>query len=432
MKKILLIFIVIITVNSYAQWNTYYTESGQHFDCSFINPNTGWTGGDGTKVFKTTNSGNNWTLIYSPSTSNIIYSIHFADSVHGWAGTYLGEILKTTNGGYNWTATTVAFNKKIYSMYFLNSSTGWFLGEAGVYGKTTNGGANWYNPGSFLGTNDGFSVYFRDSLYGYACGFGKLGRTTNGGSTWNVTTYPDVRLSAISFINSLTGYALGSLQNSTLYAAGLYVLKTTNGGENWENIYSETPYANNILMVTESHFHNESSGLISGINIIAGPSYSYSGLMRKTINGGLNWTGVSHYFGSGLESIEFVNQLTGFATGGNGIYKTTNGGLTLISGVSEKVLDTYSLGQNYPNPFNPKTVISFQLPVDSKVLIKVHDVLGREVETLVNERLQAGTYSTQWDASAYPSGVYFCRMVVRHSGSSTGDFSEARRMMFIK
>ena len=100
--------------------------------------------------------------------------------------------------------------------------------------------------------------------------------------------------------------------------------------------------------------------------------------------------------------------------------------------VSGEVPSSYSLSQNYPNPFNPRTVISFQLPVDSKVLIKIYDVQGREVETLVNERLQAGTYSTQWNASAYPSGVYFYRMVVRHGGSSTGDFNETRRMMLIK
>lgn len=81
-----------------------------------------------------------------------------------------------------------------------------------------------------------------------------------------------------------------------------------------------------------------------------------------------------------------------------------------IKEVSGEVPTSFSLLQNYPNPFNPKTVICFRLPVDSKVLIKVYDVRGREVETLVNEGLQAGTYSTQWNANAYPSGVYLCRM----------------------
>ena len=105
--------------------------------------------------------------------------------------------------------------------------------------------------------------------------------------------------------------------------------------------------------------------------------------------------------------------------------------VTEVRNISGTVVENYRLGQNYPNPFNPSTVISYQLPVISDVVIKIYDVQGREVETLVNERLQAGTYSTQWDASAYPSGVYFCRMQVS-GGSSTGDFNETRRMILVR
>ncbi|MFA7360185.1 MAG: T9SS type A sorting domain-containing protein [Candidatus Kapaibacterium sp.] len=85
----------------------------------------------------------------------------------------------------------------------------------------------------------------------------------------------------------------------------------------------------------------------------------------------------------------------------------------------------YSLSQNYPNPFNPNTVISFQLSVDSKVSIKVYDVQGREVQTLVNERMNAGTYETTFDGSGLNSGVYFYRMV-------TDGYRETKRMMLIK
>lgn len=66
--------------------------------------------------------------------------------------------------------------------------------------------------------------------------------------------------------------------------------------------------------------------------------------------------------------------------------------------------------QNYPNPFNPATVISYQIPVNSYVTLRVFDILGREVATLVSERKNAGTYSVQWNASGFSSGVYFCRL----------------------
>ncbi|MFA5010348.1 MAG: T9SS type A sorting domain-containing protein [Ignavibacteria bacterium] len=117
----------------------------------------------------------------------------------------------------------------------------------------------------------------------------------------------------------------------------------------------------------------------------------------------------------------------------SGIYGTTFTSCAMnVVSVSGEVPSSYSLSQNYPNPFNPRTVISFKLPVDSKVSIKIYDLMGREVETLVNERLQAGTYQTQWNAAAFPSGVYFYRIQVHHSGSSTGEYSETKRMILVR
>ncbi len=92
--------------------------------------------------------------------------------------------------------------------------------------------------------------------------------------------------------------------------------------------------------------------------------------------------------------------------------------------------DTYTLSQNYPNPFNPSTVISYQLPVSGLVSLKVYDILGREVTTLVNEEKPAGKYEvifnveTHRDASL-PSGVYFYRI-------QAGSFTQTKKMLLIK
>ena len=85
----------------------------------------------------------------------------------------------------------------------------------------------------------------------------------------------------------------------------------------------------------------------------------------------------------------------------------------------------YSLSQNYPNPFNPSTAISYQLSANSFVSLKVFDVLGREVATLVNEVKKAGTYSTTWNASGFGSGIYFCKM-------QAGSFSETKKLVLMK
>lgn len=85
----------------------------------------------------------------------------------------------------------------------------------------------------------------------------------------------------------------------------------------------------------------------------------------------------------------------------------------------------YKLHQNYPNPFNPATTIKYQIPTDGLVQIKVYDLIGREVMTLVNERKAAGTYETVFNATSFASGIYFYKI-------QSGNFVETKRMMLVK
>ena len=91
------------------------------------------------------------------------------------------------------------------------------------------------------------------------------------------------------------------------------------------------------------------------------------------------------------------------------------------------VPDKYSLGQNYPNPFNPSTVITYQLPIASYVTLKVYDVLGNEVASLVNEYQNAGIYNSQFSIlhSQLTSGVYFYRL-------QAGSFTETKKLILLK
>jgi hypothetical protein len=89
------------------------------------------------------------------------------------------------------------------------------------------------------------------------------------------------------------------------------------------------------------------------------------------------------------------------------------------------IISEYSLEQNYPNPFNPNTVIGFQLPVTSNVSLKVFDLLGNEVATLVNEEKSSGEYKITFDASALTSGVYFYTL-------RAGKFTESKKMILLR
>ncbi|MDP4116598.1 MAG: T9SS type A sorting domain-containing protein, partial [Bacteroidota bacterium] len=107
----------------------------------------------------------------------------------------------------------------------------------------------------------------------------------------------------------------------------------------------------------------------------------------------------------------------------NGIHWGDTSPLGVEDGVNKLI--TYSISQNYPNPFNPATTISYQLPKNGQVTIKVYDMLGREVRTLVNENKPAGNYNVSFDAGSLSSGVYIYRIVA-------GDYTAAKKMTLIK
>jgi hypothetical protein len=85
----------------------------------------------------------------------------------------------------------------------------------------------------------------------------------------------------------------------------------------------------------------------------------------------------------------------------------------------------FMLDQNYPNPFNPSTTVSFQIPMNSYITIKVYDAVGKEIATLVNGMQEAGRHSVVLDGSRLSSGTYFCRM-------TAGNFSSVKKMLLTK
>lgn len=85
----------------------------------------------------------------------------------------------------------------------------------------------------------------------------------------------------------------------------------------------------------------------------------------------------------------------------------------------------YSLEQNYPNPFNPTTVIKFSIPEKVRVLIKIYDILGREVAVLNNSEMDRGWHKIEFNAQGYSSGIYICRMIA-------GNYISTKKMLMIK
>lgn len=121
-------------------------------------------------------------------------------------------------------------------------------------------------------------------------------------------------------------------------------------------------------------------------------------------------------------NIFYVEHLRGCIIDGV-VYGDTS--LVGLNQISSEVPENYSLSQNYPNPFNPLTYIDFRIADFGFVKLTVFDVIGKEVEILLNRDLQPGSYKVDWDASAYPSGVYYYKL-------ETEDYSETKKMVLIK
>ena len=110
--------------------------------------------------------------------------------------------------------------------------------------------------------------------------------------------------------------------------------------------------------------------------------------------------------------------------GGLAVYK--EGGVVSVKEISNKIIPkAFTLLQNYPNPFNPSTNIIFNLPTKSFVSLKVFDLLGRDVATLMSQEKSAGTYNVTFDARKLPSGVYFYRI-------QTKEFTQTKKLILMQ
>jgi photosystem II stability/assembly factor-like uncharacterized protein len=414
MKKIIIILIISIysIISANAQWIVQNSGTSALNDIHFINQYTGWACGEGV-IMKTTNTGTNWIFQNHPSTDKNLTGIQPVNSNIVYCVGWFQTILKTTNGGINWIAIrngTVGYGASYEEAFFINKDTGWISGNAHIL-KTTNGGISFdstHVPCGFL-----YEIYFKDALTGLVCGAGaSIYKTTNGGINWNYISIsnggamPDFL--KFSIINNQYGFVIGAGQNK--------LFKTTDFGSTWDSV--ATVIGADVILCT--CFSDINTGWAGG---------AYTGIkLWKTTNGGYNWIAQSSYpTGAFIGSITFINNNTGWTVGGGGyIVYTTNGGTTFINNTQNEIPNEFNLCQNFPNPFNPLTKINYQLPKDSKVSLVVYDILGREMNKLVNNEFKkAGSYTLEFNGQPFASGVYFYRIIAN-------DYVKVKKMVLIK
>lgn len=379
--------------------DTVWNFSDPSLDMCWVNQNYGWrvnilgsdySSSNGALVYKTTNGGLDWTkknILNKPFV--IPAQIEFVDQNYGWIILYdldsmKRHILNSKDGGNTWnTVDSMAIEGAWVD--FVDYENGWLITTSPnppyYIQKTSDGGANWITQFTFDGNSQdssGFNfIFFADINNGWVVGDnGKILHTTNGGEQWNFVTNSGVNINnnckTVFFLDSNTGWIPSKTDMNEPY-----ICHTTNGGQTWDT--QETPLADT-----------------SGNNSVF--SINFWDLNNGWLTA--DYGRIAHY--EGVSSVQ-------------------------TEGVS---INKFRVDQNYPNPFNPSTTIKFSIPTSDFVTLKVYDILGNEVATLVNEYKPAGNFEVEFDSHSIggrdlSNGIYFYKF-------QAGSFVETKKMSLLK
>jgi photosystem II stability/assembly factor-like uncharacterized protein len=374
-------------------------------------------------ILRTSDGGNNWARFYGGDEfyGFAPHDVWFGDSNNGsmvgqsWNGSPLGRMANTTDGGLTWSI--YLFDQSLNEMKYRIARGIQYLDNmrriiAAQYGRilyTLDGGITWTKSDSVTAwdLND---LSFPNDEVGYVVGDrGTILKSTDSGISWGIVP--------INTSDNLYGVYFTDSDNGTV--VGMYgkILKTTDGGMSW--IEQEIDTYNHLYKVV---FDNHNNGIIVG----------EFGTILKTIDGGVTWEFEESGTSLNLNAVSITDSLA-VTVGDFGIILRKTDPTLDNKDVTIEIPGNYNLSQNYPNPFNPSTKINYQLPAAGNVTIKVYDVLGNEVATLVNEYKPAGSYEVMFSTIGGPassikhpaSGIYFYRL-------QAGSFVETKKMILLK
>jgi len=404
-KLVLILVVLVLTSSISAQWRLVSTPTKIDFNSAVqLTDKKAIVVGDNGIMLTTNNRGSTWMKIDLAVQQNL-NSLKFIDRYTGFVVGDNGLILKTDSRWRSWDDISVASNYYNKDVSFSNELNGIVVGYKYLYNGETplsyatilvthNGGLTWNDKSPML-TGKFNSVITFDNDNAIAVGSGGLVAFTNdSGENWymrRITNYSlnSVRVCPRTSLKVIVGDngALFVSKDEDRYRWADYSLGR------FYDLYSICQDVDNNFVIAALHRSSLEENIISRSVIIK----------SKEING--VWSEEFSTINGALNAVNFCNSNSAIAVGQKGtvaVYHKDLAQDTVICVDSPKEI----LVQNYPNPFNPTTVINFKLPEQSDVELKIYDILGNEVATLINESKPAGSYEVEWNASNFPSGVY--------------------------
>ena len=433
------------STNGGTNWNNITTMfNGFGFQSSYVDNNNVWATTLNSGVIKSTDAGTSWNNYTSGLTSTLIQSLVSDASGNLYAAIPGKGLYSSTDNGNTWNKITIVNYEEDTYIKTVGTIPSGGLIVYNVYNgiKISTDLSTWNSFTTGL-TNQSIQDLGVSNDYFFASGSdGKIFRSPRTAASWIEIT---------DTLNS--DYSSEILVSSSgdvyfLFESGL--VKSTNNGDAWINVgitlggykFSIAEHTNGDIFVGTSDgvYRSTDAGNswtkdVSGLNdgalslAIHSDGSIFAGGYNSTSRSndlGQSWAPfTSGIFNCRITDLAFGSGDVLFASAENmGVYRTTSA----VTSVDEKeggVVNNFSLEQNYPNPFNPIT--SIQYAIDSRQLIqlKVYDVLGNEIATLVNEEKPAGNYEINFNASKLSSGVYFYKL-------QAGSFVETKKMVLLK
>ncbi len=345
-----------------------------------------------------------------------------------------GTVLRTTDGGITWKDLTIGDPIKgstlmLNAISMPTSSTGIIVGRIdslvgtqmitrSLILRSVDAGQKWVRISPPLPNNrELLGVAFGGVTTATVVGdTGLIIHSTNAGQTWyaqsgigdpergDTVPPPNNRLMGVAFSGPSKGFAVGTTGT---------ILITSDGGGSWVKRPSPT---------FEALY---AASTIDGVHVLAVGS---AGAVIVSSNSGFSWGGATTGTTQSLYAAQFTDVDRGTIVGNSGVVLRTP--LAIATAIPRLTTESqlpnqFVLNQNYPNPFNGTTTISYQVPALGEVSLRVYDLLGREVATLVHGVEPPGTYVVRWNSNSSASGVYFYRLMI-------GDFQMTKKMMLLK
>jgi len=399
--------------------------SGHAIPLGFDSDNNFYSGNLYSGIYRSTDTGENWFPI-APYLGGTHRFAFLANNDQLFLGTtieiaFVGELFRSTDKGESWNFfmegipsidPNLPYIQVVMEMD-VNSSGDLFaaLNTTGIYRRLRTDDS-WHFSSADIPDTNVFSVCVNSNdivFAGYRNGY--IYKSDDNGENW-VESLSGVQDYTVEYLSSEGDYVFAILHNWNYpfqdSSIGLY---TDDNGINWYN-----------LNVSSLGSHVNSINFYNGNVIVVGTDTSGVFL---SYDFGNNWIST----GTGLSD----NVIKGIVLNPDGLLLcgTENEGIfiadlnpTNVDDINSRSM-MYSLQQNYPNPFNPITKIKFFIPHSEIVQIKVYDILGREVKTLLSEFKSTGSYETEFDATGLPSGVYYYRI-------QSGDFVETKKMVLLR